>query len=94
MMKQTILAKERKTERSKNKKLLEAMTSEHTWPTADRMKDLVELTSLSEIAKAVGVSVTCISMKCRKLGLRAKPPEYWSHRPRLKAEEVVSFIRQ
>jgi hypothetical protein len=62
--------------------------SKHQWPSRQRMAEWVELTSLSEIAKTVKVSIRSISLKCMQWGIKAKPPYYWSHRPRLKAAEL------
>lgn len=92
MMEKKVIAEERKTKRKRNKELLDDMISKHMWPTTDQMRELVELSSLSEISRAIGVSVTCVSMKCKKLGLTVKAPEYWSHRTRMKAKDISHWM--
>ena len=56
---------------------------QRSWPNRDHMAVLLEMMSLSDMAKMIGVSAACVSQKCRRLGLKAKPPEYWTQRKRL-----------
>jgi hypothetical protein len=66
--------------RQTNAKIMHEKLKSHKWPTRHRMEELIELTSLSEISKLIGVSVNCVSLKCKQLKLKAKPPEYWTWR--------------
>jgi hypothetical protein len=83
------IAEQRKAIRSQNREAWEQMVSSHKWPTSEKLAEFLELTSISEIAKAIGVSVSCVAQKCKKLGLRTKPPEYWTWRERVKAKDLV-----
>jgi hypothetical protein len=82
-------AKRLKEERILNRKIWEQMVRKHIWPTQEKMKELIEITSISEIAKAVGVSVVCISKKCKQWDLKVKPPEYWNFHEKVRSENFI-----
>jgi len=78
-----------KVRKATNRAIMNAQIGKHNWPSQEKMSEFVELTSLSEIAKAVGVSVSRVALKCKQWGIKAKPPEYWTYKSRLKVSELM-----
>lgn len=48
-----------------------------SWPTKQRLRDLLNLYPVTTIAKEIGVSDTAVKKRCRKLGLVTRARGFW-----------------
>lgn len=81
-------ASARRAKIAENARVMKEKISTHRWPSPEKMKELVELTSASQLAKLINVSIAAVCLKCKQWGITVKPAGYWSSRKQLLASEI------